>query len=388
MGADDRDGVPDRPLAPGASDGSIEVQFSSAHLPKIVETETSGRVTTEGAEVSGPVSDGVPRARRPRAATLSGRVVDGVAHGVGQLTHGVGQLTHTVGTTVGNIVAPKTRKSRVLVRSVVVGFLVVAGWIGGLVYWQWRGGQRTDFRPFAEHILGQLREEQFEQIYDEASPRFQEIVVEETFETEMRAMTRALGKYVEVSAVTGTESIRGPSGQTARVGLLIVFERGQARANLSFHKEDGVWRMVGLSVELPDGLVADATSDQAKARRDVGPPELVPIAEDILRRLAAGDTDGVRADADPLFQGAVSKAVFAELEATRRKALGKFIATYHTTSNRVSPSGLSADVVLLVTYEHALTTVRFTFGKQAATGQWKLTSYKPILPAPRVPSGP
>ncbi|MCE9572446.1 MAG: DUF4019 domain-containing protein [Deltaproteobacteria bacterium] len=366
--ADPRDKSDKSGPSPGSSDGSIEVQFSSTQLPRVVDAEPSGRVRAPTAEVSGPVSDGVPRGRRERAPTLSGRVVEGVVDGVSHLV-------------------PKTRKSRVLVRSVIVAFLVVAGWIGGLVYWQWRGGQGTDFRPFAEHILTQLRDEQYDKVYDEASPRFQEIVVEESFENEMLGLRAILGKFVEISAVTGTENIRGPSGQTARVALIIQFERGSARGSISFHKEDGVWRMVGITVEVPAGFVADATSEVAKHARSEGPPELVPLAEAVLRRIAAGDTDGVRADADALFQGAVSKAVFADLEATRSKVLGKFVAVYGVTSNHQSPSRQSADLVLLVTYDRAQTTVHFSFRKQADTGTWKLTSYKPILPAPRVPSG-
>ncbi len=361
----------DRDRRPGSSDGSIDVQFSSTTLPR-VEPEASGRVATaDPSGPSGPVSDGVPRPRRERAATLSGRV----AEGVGRVADGVAHLM------------PQTRKSRVLVRSVIVAFLVVGGWIGGLVYWQWRGGQGTDFRPFAEHIFTQLKDEQYARVYDEASPRFQEIVVEESFENEMLGMRAVLGKFVEISAVTGTENVRGPSGQTARVMLLLQFERGTARGAISFHKEDGVWRMVGINVELPEGLVGAATSQRAKLARSEGPPELVPLAEATLRRIAADDTDGVRAGADPLFQGAVSKAVFADLEATRRKALGKFVAVYGVISNRQSPSRQSADLVLLVTYDRAQTTVNFSFRKQADTGTWKLTSYKPILPAPRVPSG-
>src|SRR5262249_3902504 len=171
---------------------------------------------------------------------------------------------------------PKTRKSRVLVRSVVVGFLVVAAWIVGLVWWQLRGASKPDLRPASQHILEQLRAGDYEKVYQEASPRFQEIVLEGDFARQMADMNATLGAFKEIKSVTATEVVHGPSGQSARAQMVIAFAgAGSVRGSISFHWEDGEWRLLGIAVDLPPAIARIETANEKRLERVKGDPAVI-----------------------------------------------------------------------------------------------------------------
>jgi len=315
--------------------------------------------------------DGAPAEPHPHHAGLSGRVAESLSH---------------------LPIVPKTRKSRVIVRSLVVGLLLVAAWIGGIVYWQWRGEQKPDFRPLAEKIMIELRQHQYDKVYADSSPRFQELVLQETFEHEMSEMNATMGQFREISAVTGTETVRGPSGKSARVGLLVVFDRaGTARANMSFHLEDDhSWRLLGISIELPPDVATRATTEEDRLKRVQGPPELKQLAVSIVEQLQKGEYQQVYAAAADTFRASTSPSTLAELDKKRQAEIGKFSRIVDVTSLKQSPSGQSANFDALFEYEGATKTVisvHFGFVKDRTTRQWRLAEYKPIMPAPRA-SGP
>jgi hypothetical protein len=337
---------PDRPADPGGS-GSIDVELSGS----------------------------LPAAKvRRRAQTLGGRVVDSLEQAAEKL----------------HIPMPKARKSRVLIRSVVVGFLVVAAWIVGLVWWQLRGASKPDLRPVAQHILEQLRTGDYDKVYAEASPRLQEIVLEGSFAKQMADMYATLGAFKEITSVTGTELVHGPSGTSARVALVMTFDKAsKVRGSISFHREEGEWKLLGVQVDLPPEIARIETAEDKRLARVQGDPIVIVDALGVLLRLQKGDTDGVWNDAADVFKTAVSMKDLGALEQTRRKEIGKFARIVDVTSNKKSPSETGDSLDMLLEYDAAdkpILSVHFEFSRLDQYRPWSLASYKPIMPMPRVPS--
>jgi hypothetical protein len=351
---------PDEPDRDAAASGSIDVDVSS-----------SSRL---------PQAATVPRDRkgRRRAPTIGGRVADKVADTIEQAAEKM------------HLPVPKTRKSRVLVRSVVVGFLVVAGWIVGLVWWQLRGASKPDLRPVALHIMEQLRAGEYDKVYQDSSPRFQEIVLEGDFARQMANMNATLGPFKEITSVTATEIVHGPSGTAARVSLLMAFEKSKAvRGALSFHLEDREWKLLGVSVDLPTEIEKIETSEDKRLARVKGDPIVITQALIVLLRIERGETAKVWEDAAPVFKTAVSKDDLAALERIRAKEIGRFVRIADITSNKQDPGGHGDSLELLVEYdgiEKPLIAVHFEFTRTDLYRAWQLSTYKPIMPLPRVPA--
>jgi Protein of unknown function (DUF4019) len=367
---------PERPPAepdPGGS-GSIDVEMSGNALPKA------------------PAPAGRPRRRASTLGHAVDKAVDKVVDKVvGPVVHKVvGPVVHKIEDVAEqlHLPVPKTRKSRVLFRSVIVGFLVVTAWIVGLVWWQLRGASKPDLRPVAEKILVDLRAGDYEKVYAAASPRLQEIVLEGTFAQEMANMNATLGAFREITSVTQTEVVRGPSGRSARVALVASFDKASTvRGSLSFHWEDGDWKLLGVSFDLPTDIATIETSEEKRLQRVQGAPVVIVDAIATLLRLQRGDVVGVWSHASPAFQTATSKDNLAELEKQRTKELGRFARIVDVTQNKQTPSGTGDSLDLLVEYENgptnAVVPVHFEFTRLDQYQPWTLAAYKPIMPMPR-----
>ena len=325
--------------------------------------------------------DAVPRPRR-RAQTMSGRVVGKVAEKLEQTADAL------------HLPVPKTRKSRVLVRSVIVGFLVVAAWIVGLVWWQLRGTSKPDLRPIAQHILEQLRAGDYDKVYQAASPRYQEIVLEGSFAKQVADINASLGAFKEITSASVGDVVRGPSGTSTTVNLVMTFDKAaKVRGWISFHREEGEWRMLGIDVDLPTDLAKVEGAEDKRIARSKGDPVVVVDALVVLLRLQKGDVKDVWSGADAVFQGAVSMSDLADLETQRQKEIGKFARIVHVTSNKKTPSELGDSLDMLLEYESAdkgaektILSAHFEFSRTDPRGPWRLSTYKPIMPLPRVPA--
>jgi hypothetical protein len=343
-----RDGEPAEPEA-GAT-ASIDVQFSDAALPT----------------APGP-------SPRVRARTVPGRIADSL-----------GQLP------VVKEVVPKTRRARVMVRSVIVAFALIGSWIGGIVYLQLRAGERPDFRPEVEALMVAIRDGRATEVYDESSTRFQETVLEDSFLAQMAEMNAILGPFREVASVQDTRMYQGPSGRIARIGVLLDFEKGRVRGSVSFHRERAAWRLLGYHLDLPDELAALATTRERREERVQPPPELLErlraLADDILTRSAEGKAGSVWDAAARHFQDSIDRDDFIALEHRQQVNLGTYLRILNVTEARLSPSQTSASLTALIEYrrgeiESVTTPGSFKFAKEG--GDWKMTYYKVISPIPR-----
>jgi hypothetical protein len=306
-----------------------------------------------------------------------------IGHGVKELGEGLTELGDSL-TELPKVT--RTRRGRVLVRSLFVGFLLVAGWIAVIVYFQLRGGEKPDLRPRAEQIMVQLRDGHYRKLFDESSPRFQEITDYDRFEADMKDMNATLGRFREIASVNDTVVTRGPGGLIARVELQLDFDSGRARGSISLHWDEGRWKLLGVGVDVPDTLYATATSKPAREKRSEAPPEIRAAAEKVLEQVRDGKADAIWEAAAPLFRESVSKADFLQIEVDRARILGRYRRLLSETTATKSPGGSSAWLTALVEYDNANVTV--TFGFTMIAEAWKLTSYKVVLPMPRAPRAP
>ena len=220
--------------------GSVEVQVSGTSLPTAVPERladldsapavSSGRVHAVASEAHH--RSGAHRTREMIGAAASGGV-ELLGDGITKLGEGVsklGDLTNKVPFVGANVhklgeglakagesvhalpAATKTRRGRLLLRSVIVGFVVVAAWIAVIVGLQLHGNDIPDFRPTAEHILVEIGKGSaaIGEVYEKASPRFQEMVGKERFIDEMTDLTTTLGAFNEVTSVNDTLVTNGP----------------------------------------------------------------------------------------------------------------------------------------------------------------------------------
>jgi hypothetical protein len=362
------DDKPAEPPAAGES-GSVDVRF----------TDPEGKPAA------------APPPRRTRARTIpvaiAVKVGEKVVHSADVIGDKVVQASDSLTAKVGESLTalplvPHTRRGRVMARSVILSFLLVFSWIAVIVGLQLRHARPPDFRPLAQEILVALRDGHAREVYRNASIRFQEVVLEETFVEQMADMNRTLGEFEEISAVLDTEINRGPGGRTGRVDARLEYATGATKGSMAFRWEGGKWKMLGIFVDVPKG-VAPATEAEREARVKGPADELRAVAQQILEQSARGDIDTIWNQAALGFQQSIALPNFREIESDRRKVLGPFRRILDVTSARTNPSRTGASLQLLIEFEKATITGTFEFTKIDDT--WKLTFFKLVLPLPRVP---
>lgn len=277
-------------------------------------------------------------------------------------------------------VVPKTRRGRVMARSVIVSFLMVFSWIAVIVGLQLRGSRPPDLRPDAERILIALRDGHAGDVYDDASIRFQGVVRDkQTFVDRMTEMNETLGKFVEVSAVIATQTGRGPGGRTARLDATLEYEKTRTRGSLSFRWEDGRWKLLGLGIEVPDSI---ASNKEERTERSTARPdeiaELKAALETALVHSARDEIDALWQEASPEFQQAITIDDLRRTERDRKASLGAFDRVIDLRNVRINPGRNYASFVALLQYESATITGNFELAR--SDDRWRLVIYKLVMP--------
>lgn len=413
--------VSDNSLRMPAS-GSVEVQVSDPSLP-IPRTlgdvdsapVSSGRVHAVASEEP---QSGAHRAREALSAAASGSV-ELLGDGIAKLGEGVtklGDLTNKVpllGAPIGRLgekigegltkagesvhalpAVTKTRRGKLLVRSVIVGFVLVATWIAVIVGLQLHGNDVPDFRPTAEGILHAIGKgsDSIGEVYEKSSPRFQEMVRKERFIDEMTDLNTTLGKFNEVTAINDTLVTSGPAGRVGRVSLTASYAKGICKGSISFHWDQGRWKLLGIGLELPPDLkVTQAQREQRVAAcKDPGDRKTCDVrdaAESILEKLWSGKAGEVWDAASPVFRTSESRIQFATLQAEHQEALGAYKRILRVTEAKVI-GGTSATFDTVTEFERS-SGVRTVFGFERASKStpWLLRSFKLVLPMPRADEG-
>jgi hypothetical protein len=349
-----------------------------------------GAATRVGAGV-GMVGEGVSKLGDiTRKVPIVGAGVQALGEGISQVGDVMQELPRVA----------KTARGRVLVRSMLVGFSLVFLWIAAIVGLQLWGNDTYDFRPDAERILVALSKggKSLDDVYEHSSPRFQEMVRKEHFVDDMTDMNATVGKFREITAINDTLQTTGPAGEIGRVGLTVAYDKATCRDSVSFHLDNGEWKLLGIGVELPSSL---RITKEERENRVAGckvdlptqPCEVRVTAERILSELRDGKVAEVYKAAAPVFQQVVKQEQFAQLNQQRIAAVGKYMRIISVTDSKLSDSQ-HAMFDILAEYERAdAVSVTFHFYRSDTDahgnpgyGPWLLSAFKAVLPLPRSPS--
>ena len=425
---------PERDNKPDPSEsGSVEVQFSGPipkadAAPEHIPTDesapvSSGRVRAVASEEA---KSGPARSKRI-TATLSGGV-EAIGTGIGTLGEGVtklGDLTNRVplvGAGVGKLgegltkagesihALPRvaqTRRGRLLVRSVIVGFVLVATWIAVIVGLQLHGNDVPDFRPTAEHILVEVSKghDAISEVYEKASPRFQEMVRKERFLDDMLDLDATVGKFIEITAINDTLVTTGPAGRVGRISLTASYERGICKGSISLHWDQGQWKLLGMGLELPPELkVTQAMREQRVAAcKDPDNRKTCDVrdsAETILEQLRDGKAGEIWDNATDVFRKQETRAKFVAIQDEHQNVLGAYKRILRVTEAKVISGGASSarggiappaesatfDVVVEFDRSSGVRVV-FGFDRNAKAAPWQLRSFKLVVPMPHADEG-
>jgi hypothetical protein len=284
----------------------------------------------------------------------------------------------------------KTRAGALLVRSMFAGFLLVAAWIAAIVALQLRDNDTPDLRPDAEHILVELSKggPAIDQVFEQSSPRFQEMVRKERFVDDMTDLNLTVGKFREITAVNDTNVSFGPTGEVARVALTAAYDHGTCKVSVSLHRDAGRWKLLGVNVELPPDLRITQMQREARVAACADPMDLRKCdvhqtADAILKQLRDGHADQVWDAATPVFQKQEDKSRFVEIQNEHVATLGAYRRIIAVTEAKAI-GGTSATFDALAEFDKAsgARTV-FAFSRTGKTAPWLLRSFKIVLPMPR-----
>lgn len=400
------------------------MEFSGTELPKADAAPEAVPAIDSQPVASGAVAAAVPheatgpaaqskRAKRVTAAASAGiEKLGGVVETIGEGVSKLGDLTNKVplvGAGVGALgegltkagesihALPRvaqTRRGRLLVRSVIVGFVLVFAWIAVIVGWELRTSDTPDFRPIAEQILVQLSNgpDAIGEVYEKASPRFQELERKERFVDDMTDMAVTIGTFREITAINSTLVTTGPTGRIGRIGLTAAYDKGVCMGSISFHYDKGQWKLLGVSMELPPELeVTQAQREQrvaaCKDPNDRKKCDVRDAGETILEQLRDGKAGEVWDHATDVFKKQESRATFEQIQREHRDDLGAYKRILDVTEAKVI-DGVSATFDVLAEFEKS-SAVRCVFGfyRVSKSAPWLLRSLKIVVPMPRADTG-
>ena len=409
---------------PVQSSGSIDVAVSSTVLPAVTSDGTpvpvgdldstpvaSGKVTVAVA------GDATGRTKRLTSAAKEklGHGVEKLGSGIGTIGEGVSKLGERsrkvpiVGSSVSKLGegisqmgeslhglprVARTRRGRLLFRSLVVGFLLVGIWITVIVALQLRSTKTPDYRPIAEAILVGLSggPTAIEDVYDRASPRFHEMVRKERFIDDMNDLSATVGKFREITAVNDTLVSNGPTGRVGRVSLTVAYEKATCRASVSLHQDQGQWKLLGVGVELPPELEITQAQREERVQACKDPMakscELFVTASSILEQLRDGQPGAVWDAATQVFQKQEEKSRWSQIQAEHALILGAYVRILRVTEAKMIGGTLATFDVITEYARSSGVRVIFGFYRRSKTTPWKLRSFKTVLPMPRAGEQP
>jgi hypothetical protein len=402
-----------QPEMPASASGSVDVAFSSSAIPKAVSAVDTAPVNEAGRSkrITKAVQDVVTGGVEKLGAgieTLGG----GVAK-VGDLTAKVPLVGPSVGklgeglTRAGESIhalprVAQTRRGRLLVRSVLVGFCLVFSWIAVIVFVQLRAQNTPDFRPAAEKILVEISSGKagIEKVYEESSPRFQEVWLKERFVDLMLDLNATNGAFREITAINETLVSNGPTGRVGRVSLTALYEHGITRGSVNFHldPETGTWKFLGIGIEVPESVtitqadrekrVAACLDDKGKDVSDQRAKcDVRDAAETILEMIRDGKAGEVWDSASDIFKQQETRTNFIRIHDDMRGPLGLYKRLLNVTEAK-SIGGLTAYFDVVAEFEKSSgVRVVFNFSRPSKTAKWQLRSLKVVVPMPRPDEG-
>jgi hypothetical protein len=416
------------PKPPTLPDGAVVEAASESDSAPV----SSGRVTSMTVAATGP-TEASPRSKRitdvgkdmlGKGMSMAGSSLEAIGGGVSKLGEKskkvpvVGSSVSKLGEGVSKLGesmqelprVARTRRGALLMRSLLVGFVLVFSWIAIIVLLQVQGTDSPDFRPHAERILNQISrgKPQIEELYEKASPRFQEIVRKERFVDEMLDLNATCGGFLEITAVNESFVSSGPTGRIGRMSTMVQYAHGKTRAAVSLHWLDGEWKLLGVSVEVPPELRITQAQREERVTpcEEKGPDGKRDTADDIpngtmntkscdvhvaanrvLGELRDGEAAKVWDEASKdVFQKQEQKGRFVEISTEQQQVLGEYRRIIAVTEAKLFKGKDEERGFFDVIAEYSRANVRVIFGftRVLKTDPWLLRSLKIALPMPRI----
>lgn len=279
----------------------------------------------------------------------------------------------------------RRRRRRMLMQSMLITFFLTFGWIAAMVVIQLLRTTAYNFNAETQLVLQRIRDNRAELVYEEASPVLQETMVLDRFQELASDIRTTFGEYREILAIKRVEKISGPGGVTARAKATLLFERARTTASFSYHYYRGAWRLMHLSIDIPDELAADVVSrDETKSARKEAPAEVYARTEEVLLAMRDGRAEQVYEDASEIFKASIDRDTFLRNHEDNTRQLGDYIRILDIMRTKRNQSRSMATLTMLVEYEKAKSTVVIDFRKSG--DDWRLSYYKVEIPLARVPT--
>lgn len=278
----------------------------------------------------------------------------------------------------------RQRRRRKLYQGVIVTFVLIAAWILIMVGIQFLRTGGYNFRAETEHILEMMRDGKAEQVYRDASPRFQQLMIADRFLELASDINQTLGGFRRLMATKLIESISRSSGNTRRVKATIEFDNGQTTGTFSYHWHEQQWKLLRISIDLPDDLARQVIGrSETRAARKEAPKEVYDLAESILELDRDGKFEQIWREASRTFQESIDLSTFIDVQEERRRVLGNYVRILDTLQSARNANRMQATVAAVVQYQEARATVTLGFIK--IDGTWGLAHYKVVMPPLRIP---
>jgi hypothetical protein len=171
------------------------------------------------------------------------------------------------------------------------------------------------------------------------------------------------------------------------VSLTVAYEKATCKASVSLHEDQGVWKLLGIGVELPRELkITQAEREErVQACKDSMSKscDLYVAANELLEQLRDGHADQVFDGASLVFQKQEERGRWIALQEEHRTLLGPYVRILRVTEAKVI-GGTNATFDVITEYARSSgVAVTFGFFRSSRTKPWKLRSFKTVMPMPR-----
>lgn len=288
------------------------------------------------------------------------------------------------------------RRKKIIFQSVIVAFVLTFTWIGVLVALQMLKDSTYRFQDETTAVLEQIRDgnKSSTELYYDSSPRFRDTMVRTRFLELTSRVNQTLGEFKEVLATYDPAVTEGPQGKTGHVTVSLLFENGKTRGSFSFHFYDGKWRLLGLSIDIPEDLDDESFKplyEFNKARNEAS-GEIIDIMNTTLELVRAGDGAKIYDGSGERFKGAITRERFLERLTLQKELLGEFTRILHITHSWESGTKNRASVTCVLEFEKGKIKSKaeawFEFERTMADGPWELFKFIIKMPEPVVPRRP
>ena len=266
-------------------------------------------------------------------------------------------------------------------RAVIVVVLLVAIVAAVIIGFFW-SGDKTQFRPQIRAVMAELNAGKSEQVYKDSSYFFKRTLNQDAFVDMTSRLSETLGPFIRITDIIEVSRSKSLAGRVGEVTCMVEFREAVTEATFGFHRgKDKKWRLLLMSVNIPEALAAKAAALEVSFDRIHAPRPVIEKVSEILGDIRDGKSDEVWQQASKPFRDAISSERFAELNASYEEQLGKFTRVLMVESGQ-HPNKTKAKVDAVIEYEKVRTQGQFTFIK--FDNKWQLSFFRPLIPEPVV----